>query len=145
MTPRGFVGRALASLCRRLSRLGVEIAPFLIVREGAGSGVAFPDNTRFISGFLGLDDVAQMARLDPYLDEAACEELLRLGRLCYALKDGPRIVAQMWCDLEAFNHLPHYRLLQDDEAYLFNAITDPEFRGHGLAPLMRSGCCPRRK
>ena len=140
MNPDGLVGRALASLLRRIRWIGVEIHPFLVVREGAGSAFGFPGSDRFVSGFIEPDDVAQIARLDPYLDEAECEERLREGKLCYAVKDGSKVVALMWCDLRAFNFPPHYRRLQDDEAYLFGAMTDPAFRGRNLAPLMRSRC-----
>ena len=44
----------------------------------------------------------------------------------------------MWCDPNEFNYPPNYRKLDDDEVYLFAAFSNPDYRGQGLAPLMRS-------
>ena len=44
----------------------------------------------------------------------------------------------MWCDLDEFYHPTHPHKLTADEAYLFLAYVDPDYRGQGLAPKMRA-------
>jgi len=62
------------------------------------------------------------------------------GKKCFAAWDGPRLVANMWCDFEEFNYPPNYRRLNDDEVYLFAAFSHPDYRGQNLAPNMRLHC-----
>lgn len=133
--------RIPAALLRRLSRLGIEIHPFLLVREPArpGDGRMTLDS-RFSSGFIGADDIPELVRLNPKPDAAECAEWFQRGRRCFAVKDGSRIVARMWCDLEEFNFPPSYRKLESHEAYLFAAYTDPACRGRSIAPFMRLSC-----
>jgi len=125
----------------RLARVGIGIRPFLVVREGAPSSFAGPTiDPRFSCGFVGTDDIPELVRVRPGVDAAKCEERLRGGLLCYAVKDGSRIVCMTWCDLEKFNFETYHRRLGDREVYLFGAYTDPAYRGQNLAPFMRMKC-----
>jgi len=46
----------------------------------------------------------------------------------------------MWCDLETFNYPPNFRHLSPNEAYLFAAYANPDYRGQNIAPQMRAAC-----
>ena len=122
-----------------LARVGIKVHPFFVVREGADVATMAPD-PRFDCGFVGIDDIPELVRVGPAVDAVKYVERLRRGLLCYAVKDGNRIVATMWCDLDEFNFQPNYRHLERREAYLFGAYTDPSYRGQNLAPLMRLSC-----
>ncbi len=136
-----FRSRILAGLLNRLGRIGVRIQLFLLVREGASPNVAtIASDPRFTSGFIGAEDIPELVRVEPFVDAGKCADRLRRGLVCYAVKDGSRIVAKMWCDLEEVNFPPARRRLEDREAYLFSAYTDPTYRGQNLAPFMRLNC-----
>ena len=122
-----------------LAWVGIKVHPFFVVREGMDVATMAPD-PRFACGFIGTDDIPELVRVGPAVDAAKYAERLRRGLLCYAVKDGNRIVATMWCDLDEFNFQPNYRQLERREAYLFGAYTDPSYRGQNLAPLMRLAC-----
>lgn len=125
----------------RLERLGIAIRPYLLVKEGGASTPAMIAlDPRFSSGFIGPDDTPELVRVEPGITAEQCADRFHRGLLCYAVKDGPRIVAKMWCDLDEVNFPPCFRKLGTHEAYLFNAYTDPTVRGHNLAPFMRQQC-----
>ena len=64
---------------------------------------------------------------------------LENNKLCFGVieRDSGKIVAKVWCDLKEFNFPACYRLLDDDEAYIFSSFCKPEHRGNGLAAVMR--------
>lgn len=137
----GFAWRLLRWVLYRLGQLGIAIHPYVIVREGQDTALApIPLDSRFTAGFIDASDTDELVRVEPGIASEQCIDRFRRGLLCYAIKEGDRIVAKMWCDLEAFNFPPSYRSLDRDEAYLFNAYTDPTVRGHNLAPFMRQQC-----
>ena len=135
-----FWPRIPSGLLNRLGRTGVSIRPFLVVREGTSNVATIASDPRFAAGFVGPDDIPELVRVQPFVDAGKCADRLRRGFLCYAVKDGSRIVAKMWCDLEEINFVPARRRLEGREAYLFDAYTDPTYRGQNLAPFMRLNC-----
>jgi len=124
----------------RLSKVGIHIEPFLVVREGAvrSESVATPPD--LTCGFIGADAIPELVEFEPGTDAARLEEWFRSGKLCFGVRQGSRIVAKMWCDLNEFNYPPNRHALTEREAYLFNAYADPAYRGQGLAPYMRAAC-----
>ena len=134
-----FVGlRVLTFLQHKIRRLGLNIDPFLVVREGlVVPSVPIRLDPRFTSGFIGPSDIDELVRIEPDTDAARCADRFERGFLCFAVKCAGRIVSKMWCDLEACHFELHYRRLGEHEAYLFSAYTDPTLRGLGLAPYMR--------
>lgn len=121
-----------------MARIGIRIEPFVTVREG-GTPIEIaspPDAYRL--GFLTAADVGDLVRLEPKVDRNELDTWFREGKLCFGVWDDSRLIGKMWCDLEEFNYPPNRRKLADDEVYLYAAFTDPEYRGQGLAPLMRS-------
>lgn len=136
--PRALMPRITAAMLRRLESIGIVIRPFVIVREGvvAASVATHP---RFVGGFVDEADLPELV-LRGSTNADVCRDRLRRGQLCYAVKDGERIVAKMWCDLAEVNFVPMRRPLAANEAYLYAAFTDPDVRGQNLAPLMREHC-----
>lgn len=133
-------GRFLPGLLNNLRRLGITISPFLTVREGefpSSLGVA---TAELPSRFAGVDDIDGILSLEPGQQREKLASWLAEGKMCFMVEDGPKVVAKMWCDLEAFSYPANYRILEDDEAYLFAAFADPAYRGRNLAPLMRASC-----
>ena len=137
--PRALAPRIIAAALRRLERAGIVIRPFVVVREGLGAIPPIAQHPRFSSGFIDESDLPELVRQGSTNAEV-CRDRLRRGQLCYAVKDGERIVAKMWCDLAEINFVPMRRPLSADEAYLYAAFTDPDVRGQNLAPLMREHC-----
>ena len=133
--------RVVLGILAGLRRVGITIHPFLTVREGENepayeaSGDARRD-LRF--GFLTETDVDDLVRLQPGVEAAGLRQWFGEGKLCFGVKDGSRLIAKMWCDLDTFHYPPNYRMLESDEAYLYAAYADPAYRGQNLAPLMRS-------
>ena len=138
--PRSLSGRIVPRLFYILRRLGITISPFLTVREGESPSLLGVATAELPSRFAGPDDIDGLMRLQPRQQREELASWLAGGKLCFLVADGPKIVAKMWCDLEAFSYPPNYRILENDEAYLFAAYADPVYRGRNLAPLMRASC-----
>jgi len=130
--------RILRRLIHVLKKAGVNIEPFLTVREGENSVAPADIPDQFRLGFLGAEDLDELASLEPGSNRDEIERWLQEGVLCFGVRDETRLIAKMWCDPNEFNYPPNYRKLEDDEVYLFAAYSDPDYRGQGLAPLMRS-------
>ena len=129
--------RIVRGLLQRLKKVGIRIEPFLTVREGEGCAAPTDIPDHFRLGFLGIDDIDELLRLEPALNRRKLTRWFEKGILCFGIWDEANLVAKMWCDPNEFNYPPNYRKLDDDEVYLFAAFSDPEYRGQGLAPLMR--------
>ncbi len=136
--PRELLPRIAAAVLRRMESIGIVIRPFVVVREGIVAA-SIATHPRFVGGFVDEADLPELIRHGS-TNADACRDRLRRGQLCYAVKDGGRIVAKMWCDLAEINFAPMRRPLAAHEAYLYAAFTDPDVRGQNLAPLMREHC-----
>ena len=122
----------------RLRWIGISVQPFLVVREGDGDFE--PPGTRadLRYSFLTEADLPALVELQPDTSPEVVRRWLDEGKLCFGVWHDDRLIAKMWCDLEAFSFPPNYRRLAADEAYLFAAYADPESRGLNVAPVMRS-------
>ncbi len=134
--------RCLEGVLRRLRRVGVDIRPCLLVREDLpgppAAEITIDPQFRFCQ--LNEDDLPGIHRLRPGMSLERYRDFLRSGKLCYGLKDGDRLVAKMWIDLERINSVLYNRPLETDEAYLFDAFADEAYRGRNLAPYLRQRC-----
>ena len=128
----------LAAIIRGMTWFGIKIELFTKVREGETDVEIAQPNESYEFGLLTETDVEDLTRLDPTTGREKLITWFRQGKLCYGIRDNSRLIAKMWC---SFNHsdlpskLPKFAA---DEVYLFFAYVDPEYRGHGLAPLMRT-------
>jgi GNAT superfamily N-acetyltransferase len=132
--------RVVPAILARLRHAGISLRPFLLVREGGRIPPPLAANGRFRFGLLTRADVDDLIRLEPHAERAQLCRWLEEGKLCYGMHDGARLIAKTWCDLDAFSYPPAHRTLDPDEAYLFAAYIDPDYRGHNLAPALRSAC-----
>lgn len=132
--------RIPAAILRRLARLGLRLHPFLLVREGIEPRRADRPDGRFQFGPVTADDIDELLRLEPKPARDVLERWFAEGKRCHGVRDGAKLVAKTWSDLAEFNYPPLYRKLEADEAYLYAAYIDPDYRGHNLAPFMRAEC-----
>jgi GNAT superfamily N-acetyltransferase len=135
-----FVLRVADAVRWRLSRLGIHIEAFFMVREGARQSEALSLDSQFRLVTLTAADIGELMQLDKEEVRAKALRCFSEGALCFGLRDGDRLVAKMWCSLTWLYHEPMRRELRQDEAYLFSAYTDPTYRGRQLAPQLRSAC-----
>jgi ribosomal protein S18 acetylase RimI-like enzyme len=136
-----FHSRIVPGILRRLERIGILVQPFLVVSGGEQPLDVDLSRRDYDFGFLTEADIDALLRLESDPPRETLEDWFRRGRLCFGVKDGPRVVAKMWCDPETFNFPPNFRELAEDEVYLFAAYADPAYRGRNLAPMMRYACC----
>ena len=117
------------------------MTPFVGIREGALNADPTQPSEPFIFAELTAADAADFDLLsDPKDDSATALERFGRGNLCFGIRDGSRLVAKTWCDLEQVTYYYCRRKLDPGEVYLFAAYADPAYRGRGLAPMMRSAC-----
>lgn len=133
-------GRLLPRFLRGMRRLGFTVIPFLTVREGETPSSLGVATAELPSRFADTADIDALLKLQPSQRREEVANWLADGKKCFIVEDGAKIVAKMWCDLDAFSYPPSYRPLENDEAYLFAAYADPAYRGRNLAPLMRASC-----
>jgi len=125
----------------RLGRAGIRIVPFVTVLEGQSriDPSLLNDNFEFCA--LTQDHIGDLIQLEPKdYTEDKLNNWFDAEKICFGLRDGNRLVAKMWCDLENMFWEPAFRKLKQEEAYLFAAYSDPEYRGQNLAPTLRSAC-----
>lgn len=137
---QSFRSRVVPGILRRLRRIGVVVEPFLVVREGEQAVDPDLSKTDYDFGFLTEADIDELIRLEPNPTCETVREWFREGKLCFGVKDGPRVLAKMWCDIKSFNYPPNFRELAGDEVYLYAAYADPAYRGRNLVPMMRDAC-----
>ena len=132
--------RTLAALMRELGRIGIRINPFLVVREAETVTPGTMENEDLEFAIAGPGDIDELLRLQRGHNKDSIAQWFAEGKLCFTAKHEDRLVALMWCDLDAFNYPPNFRKLSQGEAYLFAAISDPEYRGRSVAPSLRLFC-----
>ena len=132
---RPFRKRLLPALLRRTKWIGIRIDLFITVREGETPVEIAQPPRAYNFGFLTEKNIEDLKGLQPRTDPEKLHTRFREGKLCFGVRDNSRLIAKMWCDLNEFNYPANYRKLAADEVYLYSAFVDPEYRGHGLAPL----------
>jgi GNAT superfamily N-acetyltransferase len=130
--------RLAAGVLRRLGRVGIEVTPFLVVREPPRADADRSGLAGLDVGFVGPEWTDELVRLEPSATREEVTGFFAAGKLCFAVRDGSRVLAKTWCDLDEINYGPARRPLEHDEAYLFAAFADPALRGRRLAPAMRA-------
>ena len=124
-----------------LAKIGIRFTPYYIVLEGlSGETIAGLENgfEEYETTFLGTDDMKAIAALPGRsMPQEKLLDRLEKGQVCYGVKYKSRPVAFNWFDLLEFNYMGHRFTLKENEAYLFDAYTDMDFRGKGLAPYVR--------
>ena len=132
--------RLVPAILRRLRKIGLHIEPFLTVLEGSKENERMLLNAKFRFGFVADEEFDALVEFEQLESRETLRRWLAEGKRCYAVWDGKRLVANMWCDFDEFNYGPNYRRLKSDEVYLFAAYSHPDYRGQSLAPTMRLRC-----
>jgi len=124
-----------------LNKLGIRIMPFYVFSEGHLSEAKHQMKNGFDEydiGYLGPPDMGEMSEIPfRYICEKRLQKRLKQGNLCLGLRYHGELVAFTWCDLTRCNFTGLNFMLEEDEAYLFDAYTNPLFRGTGIAPYLR--------
>jgi hypothetical protein len=124
-----------------LNKLGIRIMPFYVFSEGHFSGTIHKKKNEFNEYeivFLGPKDMREMSEIPfRYICEKRLQKRLKDGNLCLGIRYHGELVAFTWCDLTRCNFTGLNFLLEKDEAYLYDAYTNPLFRGKGIAPYLR--------
>lgn len=110
----------------------------MTVREGVTRTEFQEQSDTYRFGFVTAADTEDLLLLEAGAKRDEISSWFSDGKLCYGVRNGDRLIAKMWCDLDAFSYPPNYRTLDPDEVYLFAAFADPAHRGSGVAPLMRA-------
>jgi hypothetical protein len=124
-----------------VAKLGLRITPYYVVLEGLFGGTlpAFEKPLDgFAHGYFEAPDMPAVARIPGRrLPLEALIERLDRGQRCYGVKYEGRPVAFNWFDFEKFRFDQYEFRLQPNEACLYDAFTDMDFRGRGLVPYIR--------
>ena len=119
----------------------LDIEFFYVHREGAS-------NLRD-SNPTPLLDRLDVRRIDPsliqtiaanpenHLSEETIRKRLSEGCLGFCILHEGEVAASMWADLKKLDYRCLSLPLKKHEAYLFNAVTVPAYRGRNLAPYLR--------
>ena len=135
---RPFRNRVLAVILRPLRWIGIDIDLLIIVREGVIPVENAPPRSDYDFDVLTPADVDQLIQLEPDTEPEKLREWFQEGKLCFGLRDNSRLIAKTWCDFGEFYHPTKPYKLASDEVYLLQAYVDPDYRGQGLATVMRS-------
>jgi ribosomal protein S18 acetylase RimI-like enzyme len=124
-----------------LDKLGIQIHLIYLTREGITGGVSRQQQNGlkgYEVRFLEAEDMTEMAQI-PYrpVSNEELQSRLKDRNLCLGAKRNGHLVAFTWCNLTWCNSEGCSFLLNDDEAYLFDAYTASDLRGQGLAPALR--------
>lgn len=132
--------RVLHAIRWRLTRIGIRTTPFVTIREGGVPPEPVPAAGPFTLVELTAADIDDIFALDPEFSREQMKALFDAGKLCFGLREGSRLVAKSWCDLDEVTYELAPRKLRPGEAYLFAAYSDPAYRGRNLAPILRAAC-----
>lgn len=123
-------------------KLGLYVKAYYVVLEGRRTISSQPMNPQSGSyKMLSFDDhdMKLMASIpDRDFSEESLITRLKEGKRCFGIKCKGQIAAFTWVDFREFGFSASRSLLNENEAYLFDAYTLPAFRGKGLAPFVRS-------
>lgn len=127
----------------QLWRVGIDLRICFLFREGLRSHQTdWPDLAReFPSSVLEAGnsaDIAAIAGFDAWRTEERLRARLEKGDLCIMLKNKGRIAGFTWADFDKVTDPACDYKLAPGEAYLYDAVIAPEYRGRSLAAYMRA-------
>jgi len=131
-------------LLEALAKVGVNIRPFVLFREGIFDNAPEDPGAGFDCyemKYLGAGEMAAIAALAELpgrgISENDLQQRLLAGNKCIAFTMNGEMAAFIWCDLAKCTFQGYPFDLKVNEAYLFDAYTFLPFRGKGLAPYVR--------
>lgn len=127
-----------------LAKIGINLRPFVLLREGVFENTSRDFGNRFESAeitYLEAEDMPALASLADLpgrsVTEDELQERLRAGNKCRALTLNGELAAFSWCDYEKCSFQGYPFSLKSNEVYLYDAYTFVAFRGKGIAPYVR--------
>lgn len=134
-----FIGRSIRWLGRKL---GYVVTPFLITAEDLqpANRPHLQLNPKFTLRELSEADLPGIHNLRPDMSLPRYASLMKSGVRCFGIYDQDLLIAKMWLHLAEFNSELYTHPLEADEAYLFDAFANPDYRGQNLAPILRLHC-----
>lgn len=134
-------GTLFEALQYRLESVGIVIAPYYWIQEGAEDidlsqmPGGFED---YSFDFFGPDEIQQILASKTWnYTEDKLSARLKKGEKCFGAKYRGEIVAFMWMDFDEWFIKKHRVKLNKNEAYLLDMYTMKPFRGKGIAPYLR--------
>jgi len=124
-----------------LSKAGISIQPFYVFLEDISQPIPPKYKNRLSEydvchlTYADMDAVA--ANPIRKVDKAELTSRLDKGNICLGAKWHNEIVSFIWSDLKECTYKGFRFILEENEAYIFDAFTDMSFRGKELAVLMR--------
>ncbi len=135
-------GLIIATLLRRLSRLGIKIVPYYLFEESKNflsTDIKPLLDEPFETILLGQSDVELLKGLENLSETPAdFSRLWNAGCSCIGLKSEGAILAYGWFDLKRCNYEYLSFELKNNEAYSFNFRTARHMRGRNIAPFLRT-------
>jgi len=132
----------LQSISDVLELAGVAIVPYYVFEEDISDKLALNLNPvsgagPVVPGFLAEAEVERLCLKPECRDLALDIDKLRdNGCRCFALKQGPEVLAYMLCNFRECDSRLLAFPLKEDEVYLTGAFTFPAHRGKNLAAVM---------
>lgn len=124
-----------------LSKFGLRITPYYVVLEGLFGGTISTFEKplgEYELGYLIEEDMPAVAAIPGRrLPLGSLRERLTIGQRCFGVKFQGQPVAFNWFDFEQFRFDQYQFKLKPNEVCLYDAYTDMDFRGRGLAPYIR--------
>lgn len=133
-------GLVIQRLLDRLKRLGIVIDPFYLFLEGTRDTTLPSVEGEFQVCQITSENLPLLTTLGSAVTIEKLQERLARGHICIALRHKGYVVAYTWADTTEINDSTYRTKLGENEVYLYDAFTRPEYRGQGLAPLMRVRC-----
>ena len=136
-------GMILYSIRNILSRIGIEILPYWIEREGMDLCSKQPeirdslDEYQFLP--IGMEYIQKFFREQNW-NSSAFETNAKWDTFAYALYKNSQVAAFMMGRSQSFEYQGKHFELANNEAYLENMYTFDEYRGKNLAPYLRYKC-----
>ena len=126
----------------RTRKHGLYLHPFFLTVEDIQPDArpVIEINPAYTFRELNEDDLPLIHALRPDMDIERYGRFLREGKRCFGLIDKGHLIAKMWIDFDHLNTFLMDRPLNPDEAYLFDAFSNPDYRGQNLAPYLRLRC-----
>lgn len=132
-------GLVLYSFRNLLTRTGVDIAPYYLVREGVNTYdiPKVKDSEKFKLKYLTVKDLENMKKLKMRVNKHVMIQEFKNGQTCIALMCEDEIAAFMFMDFKNFEFKGKEFNIGENGAYLNNMYTMNNFRGRNLAPYLR--------
>lgn len=136
-------GLATQEILDRLARRGLVFYPYLVFHELADIYFSRPAALATVrTRPLVEEDALQISDVAGRPQELdRIRNRFRNGQLAVGAFEGDKLIAYTWCNRRHIGGVGQNtprRTLADNEAYLYDAFTSPDYRGYGLVPHLRS-------